>query len=124
MNKLILIFVLLSIVWRVITSLIETATKKREIERQQELTQRRQDGREGVASAPTTMSVEQSSTLAPGGAKPSRAQELAARRKAQLEELRRRRAQGAPSAGRVQTKLGSTTRSGKSHAKDFVQPMS
>ncbi len=116
MNKLIIIFVLLSVAWRVVNSLIEAATKKREMERQYELTQRRQDGREGVASAPTTMSVEQSSTLAPGGAKPSRAQELAARRKAQLEELRKRRAQGAPSAGRVQTKLGSTARSGVSPA--------
>lgn len=112
MNKLILIFVLLSIVWRVITSLIEAATKKREMERQHELAQRRQDGREVVASAPTTKLIEQSSTLAPGASKPSRAQELAARRKAQLEELRKRRAQGAPSAGRVQTKLGSTTGSG------------
>lgn len=111
-SKYLIIFVLIPVIWRVINRLIEAAAKKKEVERQFELAQRGQDGREAVTAAPTTISVEHSSTLALGGTTPSRAQELAARRKAQLEELRRRRAQGMPSGGRIQTKLGSTTGSG------------
>lgn len=121
-SKYLIIFVLIPVIWRVINSLIEAASKKKEVERQFELAQRRQDGREVVADAPTTISIEQSSTLALGSTKPSRAQELAARRKTQLEELRKRRAQGMPSAGRIQTKLGSTTRSGMSPVSASPRP--
>lgn len=113
-GKFLIIFVLIPVIWRIINRLIEVAAKKKEVERQLELAQRGQDGREAVTAAPTTISVEQASTLTLGSTKPSRAQELAARRKAQLEELRKRRAQGTASAGRVQTKLGSTTGSGTS----------
>lgn len=112
MNKIVIIIILISVVWQVVNSLIEAASKKREIERKFELTERKKDGREVFAESQTPNPVGQATAHAPGSPLQTRAQDLVTRRKAQLEELRKRRAQGMQSSGTVQAKLGSPAGSG------------
>lgn len=104
MGKIIPFIILISIVWQVISSILEAAAKKKEAERLEELSSRSKTS--GGFSPPKQVSIsnpaEQFSPTAARGPSQTRAEALAARRKAQLAELRQRRG---GSAGQSQTSV-------------------
>jgi colicin import membrane protein len=106
MSKIITMVILVSVIWQVVSSIIENAAKRKEQQRIRELAQRRRGAPETAVSAgDAAPRPELARASAPPTAAPSsprmqtRAEELAARRQAQLEELRKRRSgQGRPTA--------------------------
>lgn len=106
-GRLISLFVLITIVYQVITLIINQANAKKERERARELSRQKggqarpteRDRQSDASSAQTR----ESAASAPG--RQSRLDDLAARRQQQLEELRRR-ARGASSGAQVRTGTG------------------
>ena len=102
MPRWVIFIIIIGALWQVVSAIIQQASKKQELEKQQEasrrasLTRTQTQGR--TAPTPTT----------PSAAGHTHAETLAERRRAQIEELRARR-QGRGTAGATQTRTPSTT---------------
>lgn len=96
MKTTIIIMVLMSMAWQIVSNLLEKAEKKRRL--QQMEAARRQAG------APPTVQGSGASSQAPGAPPRAEKDDLASRRKAQLEELRRRRNAGSSAQRRPEAK--------------------
>ena len=104
MNKFPFLLILIAGAWQIISLIIQSAEKRKKQEREMELANKRRQ----VGQAYQTQQMSSSGPVnqPPGntGQLRSRAEELAARRQAQLEELRRRRA-GKSSSSQPQTQI-------------------
>jgi hypothetical protein len=111
--------IIIAIVWAIIQAVATARAKKQREERLRQQAQMRQTAAESMSTSATTTGQPASMVRPPVSqsqvpvAASSRLDELAARRKAQLDQLRRRQQQqqrGGPGAGRVQVGAAAPTR--------------